>query len=127
MTDTLNGQLIIALTAWALLWLTAAAVGLYARPREWWRGFWFMSALWAAIDGAIAWWGLVNPPLSPAELAPILLVNIGLGVGYLLGAALLLTRRTPLLKGFGGAVLVQGLYLLVQDSYFYLRATAPGS
>jgi hypothetical protein len=126
MTDTLNGQLIVALTAWALVWLTAAAVGLFARPGDYWRGFWFMSALWAAIDGAIAWWGLVNPPLSPAELAPILLVNIGLGVGYLVAATVLLTRPRPLLKGFGLAVLVQGVYLVVQDTAFYLRATASG-
>ncbi len=123
MTDTLNGQLIIALTGWALVWLTAAVVGLYARPGERWRGFWFMSALWASVDGVIAWSGLLGPPLPPAELAPILLVNIGLGVGYLIGAAVLLTRRTPLLKGFGWAVLVQGLYLVIQDSLFYLRAT----
>ena len=126
MTDTLNGQLIIALTGWALAWLTAAAVGLFARPGDYWRGFWFMSALWAAIDGAIAWSGLLGPPLAPAALAPILLVNIALGAGYLIAAAVLLTRAKPLLKGFGLAVLVQGLYLVIQDSYFYLRATASG-
>jgi hypothetical protein len=126
MTATLNGLLIAVLTAWALVWLTAAAVGLYAQPREYWRGFWFMSAVWAAVDGAIAWWGLINPPLSDAELAPILLVNIGLGVGYLIAAGVLLARPRPLLKGFGLAILVQGLYLLVQDSLFYLRATGSG-
>ncbi len=126
MTDTLNGQLIVALTGWAVAWLTAAAAGLFARPGDYWRGFWFMSALWAAVDGAIAWWGLVNRLLPPTELAPILLVNIGLGVGYLIAAAVLLTRAKRLLKGFGLAVLVQGLYLVVQDSYFYVRATSSG-
>jgi hypothetical protein len=121
--ETLLGQLVAVLFAWALAWLASAAVGLYLMPRERWRAFWFMSALWATIDGGIAWYGLVRGPMFPADLAPILKANAGLDVLYVVAGVALLTRPSPRLKGFGLAVAVQGAFLLALDVTFWMRAT----
>ncbi len=123
---TLPGQLLAVLLAWALVWLTAAFVGLYARPREAWRHFWFMSGLWAAVDAAIVWYGMVAAPPSNADLVTLLRVNSGLDVLYVLAGVVLLTRGTPQMTGFGWAVVVQGLFLLALDVAFWLRAAPPG-
>lgn len=119
---TLPGQLLAVLLAWALVWLTAAVAGLYARPREAWRHFWFMSGLWAAVDGVIALYGVVAPPPSNDDLVAILQINSGLDVLYVLAGVVLLTRRTPRMTGFGWAVVVQGLFLLALDVTFWVRA-----
>jgi hypothetical protein len=123
-TDTLTGRLLAVLLAWALASLGAGAGGLYATPRAYWRGFWFMTAMWGLIDGGIAWVGLVRPPVPPAGLAPILAVNAGLDVGYLIAAGVLATRRNPLLRGFGAAVAVQAVFLLALDLGFRRAAVA---
>ncbi len=121
--ETMLGQLVAVLFGWALAWLAAAALGLYLLPRERWRAFWFMSALWAAIDGGIAWYGLTCGPMSPADLAPALKANAGLDVLYVVAGAVLLTRPSARLKGFGLAVVVQGAFLLALDVTFWRRAT----
>lgn len=120
-SETVFGQLVAGLLLWSLVWLTAAAVGLFAGPREAWRGFWFMSALWAAIDAAIAWYGLVAPPSPADRLADILFANLGADVLYLAAGVVLVTRAKPLVRGFGRAVLVQGGFLLAFDAYFWSR------
>lgn len=106
----------VALILWALLSLGTAVVGLYARPNDRWRGFWFMSGLWGLIDGGIAWFGLVTEPPTVPELAFLLKVNLGLDVAYLLSGVVLVTRKTPVLKGFGAAILFQGLFLMGLDA-----------
>lgn len=120
---TLPGQLLAVLLAWALVWLAAALVGLYARPREAWRHFWFMSGLWAAIDAAIVWYGLVAAPPSNADLVVLLRINSGLDVLYVAAGVVLLARGTPRMTGFGWAVVVQGVFLLVLDVTFWWRAS----
>ena len=120
--DTLLGQLVAVLLAWAVLWLAAAVVGLYGGGGERRRAFWVMSGLWAGVDAAIAWYGLVLGPLDPADLAPVLLLNAGLDALYLLAAAWLWQRDSQRLRGFGAAVAVQGAFLLVLDVTFWLRA-----
>lgn len=102
-------NLIGVLLFWALLSMGTAVLGLYAKPREFWQAFWFMSGLWGWVDGVIAWLGVIREPLSNEELAPILLINAGLDVGYLVAGLVLLTRTRPLLKGFGLAIVLQGL------------------
>jgi hypothetical protein len=109
-----------ALILWALLSLGTATVGLYLRPNDRWRGFWFMSGLWGLIDGAIAWFGLVTEPPTTQELAFLLKVNGGLDVAYLIVGAALWTRATPLLRGFGQAVVAQGLFLLILDASVFV-------
>ena len=106
----------VALILWALLSLGTAVVGLYAKPNDRWRGFWFMSGLWGLIDGGIAWFGLVTEPPTVPELAFLLKVNLGLDVAYLTTGVILATRTTPVLKGFGTAILFQGLFLMGLDA-----------
>jgi hypothetical protein len=120
--DTLLGQLVAVLFAWALLWLAALTAAALRPPGEWWRAFLFMSGLWALIDGGIGVYGLAAAPLSPAELAPLLRVNAGLDVLYLLAGVVLLTRRPVRLKGLGAAVVVQAVFLLALDVAFWLRS-----
>ena len=80
-------------------------------------------ALWGAVDGALAARGLLRAPdrrRDPCERAArlrrLLLVNSGLDVGYLaLGAALRSRRLGAARRGDGGAVLVQGAFLLGLD------------
>ncbi|MFO0795902.1 MAG: hypothetical protein U0804_00340 [Gemmataceae bacterium] len=118
--DSLLGQLVAVLFAWALLWLAALTAAMVRPPGDWGRAFLVMSGLWAVIDGGIAWYALVAPP--PADLATLLKVNAGLDVLYVLTGVALLTRRPARLKGFGAAVVVQGAFLLVVDVTFWLRA-----
>lgn len=106
----------VALILWALLSLGTAIVGLYAKPNDRWRGFWFMSGLWGLIDGGIAWFGLVTEPPTVPDLAFLLKVNMGLDVAYLVTGVVLVTRTTPVLKGFGMAILLQGLFLAILDT-----------
>jgi len=104
-----------ALLLWALLSLGTAVVGLYARPTDRWRGFWFMSGLWGFIDGGIAWFGVINEPPPTSELIFLLKVNSGLDVAYLIAGGVMLAFRKPVLRGFGQAILLQGLFLLILD------------
>lgn len=121
MTDEIQHSLIAALLLWSLLSLGSATIGLYARPGEFWRSFWLMSGLWGLIDGLIAWYALVGGGRSPAQLLPVLRINTGLDVLYLVVAGILLSRRKPLLRGFGTSVFVQGAFLLMFDLYYWWR------
>ncbi len=61
----------------------------------------------------------MRDPVPPGELGRLLLINAGLDVGYLLAGTVLYTRTRPLLRGFGMAILMHGLFLLVLDLYFW--------
>lgn len=123
MPDDILHSLIVGLLLWSLASLGTATVGLYARPGEFWRPFWFMSGLWGLIDGLIAWFALLGGRQTPDQLLLILRFNAGLDVLYLVIAGVLLSRKKPLLRGFGLAVLVQGAFLLLFDGYFWWRCT----
>lgn len=114
MTDV-EQQLTRALGGWATA--STAAGALLCLPRRT-RGFGRQTLAWGAVDGAIAWAGrrrrAANGPTDPARLRRVLLVNVGLDVGYLALAAALL--RTARWRGDGYAVLVQGGFLLLLDS-----------
>lgn len=94
----------------------AAGLALAARPGT--RGLGRQTALWGAVDGAIALVGArrraAKGPTDPARLRRVLLVNAGLDVGYLLLGARL--RRSSRWREDGAAVLVQGAFLLVLDT-----------
>jgi len=109
------------LFGWALIGGIVCLVGLYAQPREFYRGFWFMNGLWCMIDGLVAWVSLWQELPTDAELANLLLLNSGLDVLYLIVGGILLTRPKPVLKGFGVAILFQGLCLLIFDLVMYFR------
>ncbi len=90
-------------------------------------------ALWGAVDGALAARGLLRAPdrgRGPgdraARLRRLLLVNAGLDVGYLaLGAALRSGRLGTARRADGGAVLVQGAFLLGLDLWHARALQAP--
>lgn len=121
MPDTIAAQLIALLILWALLSLGSATIGLYARPREFWRSFWFMSGVWGGIDGLIGWFALLGEPQAPDQLLPFLRFNAGLDVIYILVGGILLGRRGATTRGFGLGVLVQGVFLLVLDGGYWWR------
>lgn len=119
-------HLTIGLIAWAFLSLGAAVAGLYFPARqnpELWRGFWFMNAIWGLIDGIIGWANLLTLSVELDFLRKVLMVNSGLDLVYILTGIILATRKQPLLKGFGWAVLVQGAFLLVFDLSFLWLAS----
>ena len=114
MTGDVERQLTRVLGGWAAVSTVGGAV-LAARPTT--RGFGRQTALWGAVDGAIALVGAqkraTRGPTDPARLRRVLLVNAGLDVGYLAAGAWLV--RDGRWRGDGAAVLVQGAFLLVLD------------
>ena len=114
-------QLVGSLFALALVSLGAAVLGLYARPREFFRGFWFMCGIWGVIDGAVAWSSFVQEPMPLDELRGILAINLALQAIYLPLGALMATRKPPLLRGFGWAILLQAVALGAIDAVFFLK------
>jgi len=102
------------------------------------RGFGLQTAGWGAVDVAIAAWGLRSssaPATTPraaleAEDAwtHVLLVNLGLNVGYVLvGTALHVASREGLrsgaaVRGHADAVIVQGVALLVLDGIAWISS-----
>jgi hypothetical protein len=121
MPNLIQDQLIAGLMLWSNLSLGTAVIGLYARPGEFWRSFWFMCGLWGLIDGCIGWFAMLHERQTPAALLPFLRFNTGLDVLYVGVAVFLLSRKTTMLQGFGLGVLVQGAFLLIFDAYFWWK------
>mgnify|MGYP006972426293 CR=1 FL=1 len=124
MENEIVRQLVAGLFLWTLLCLGAAVVGLYAKGTETSRAFWFMTGMWALVDGVLAWSGLVSKPGPIDALARLLAINAGLDLLYVVVGIILATRRKPILRGFGLAVVLQGLFLLAFDLYFHARCSA---
>ena len=96
-----------------------------------------MSAGWGLINGMIASIGLARAP-APITARPhvararerrfhdLLLLNLGLNVGYaavgltMLGAARSGVSHADRWRGFGGALILQGMGLLILDGIAYL-------
>jgi hypothetical protein len=112
--DVLN-QLVMTLLAWTLLSLGAGLLGLNATSHPRWRAFWFMTGLWGWIDGAIVLYALVAEPLPLETLRSVLWFNAGLDVCYIVTGAALISRPSDRWRGFGGAIIIQGLFLLALD------------
>jgi hypothetical protein len=108
-------QLTRVLGTWAAA-STATGAVLSLSPRT--RGFGRQTLVWGLVDGAIAYVGArrraSRGPTDPAHLRRVLLVNVGLDLGYLAAAAWLV--RDGRWRGDGAAVAVQGAFLLVLDA-----------
>lgn len=109
------------LMLWSLLWLGGALIGLWRSHHPFWRPFWLMSGVWALVDAAIAMAGWLGAEPSPDALRRVLLINAGLDIVYVSAGAWLYTRKTPQLRGFGLAVLIQGFFLLAFDLFHGLQ------
>lgn len=96
---------------------TAVGAVLALRPDT--RGFGRQTAAWGLVDGAIAYVGVRarrrRGPTEPGRLRRVLAVNACLDVAYVAAGALL-TRRGRW-RGDGWAVVVQGLFLLLLDTW----------
>ena len=109
------------LMAWSLLWLGMAVLGLWRTSQPFWRAFWLMSGVWALIDALIAMGGWLGSEPSLDSLRQILFINAGIDVIYLVVGAWLWSRVSPLQKGFGLAIMIQGFYLLFFDLFHALQ------
>lgn len=100
-------------------------------------------SFWSAFGGMTAAWGLVNLIITSLgfyglmkkfraglqdeqkeirNLLRLLKLNVVLDVGYVaVGAGLVLWGKTPLLQGFGWAIVLQGMFLLLLDGWYYYR------
>ena len=111
------------LTGWCALWLILAGTGfLYGlrcrmgpEVHRWFTGFWVMTIFWIAIDLIIVVWALLDPVDDVAEFQKLLLINSGLDLVYIVVGTILLTRKDRLASGFGAAIILQGVFLLVFD------------
>lgn len=107
---------LVGLLGWSSCWLLASVIGLWAtRSPGFWRSHWFMSGLWCVVNTLIVSYAIVVPPESLDAFRRILLINAGLDVGYIAVGGVLLAIKRPMLRGFGLAICVQGLFLLVFD------------
>lgn len=102
------------LGAWAAGSVAVGAV-LAARPGT--RGLGRQTALWGAVDGAIALVGsrrrAARGPTPAGRLRMVLLVNAALDAGYVAAGGWLV--RDGRWRGDGLAVVVQGAFLLALD------------
>lgn len=121
------------LVAWCAVWLVLAGIGfLYGlrcprgpESRRWWTGFWSMNIFWIAIDLGIVVWALLDPIVEVEAFRRVLAINGGLDIAYLVTGLILVTRRDRLASGFGAAILVQGLFLLIFDLVWWWVLGAP--
>lgn len=105
-----------SLMVWSAVW---AALAVCRAPCEAetsaWRHFWRMSGLWAALNVIIAASAVWNPPTDPEEVRGLLKLNGWLDLGYIAVGGVLVAFRRPITRGFGWAVIIQGLFLLALD------------
>jgi hypothetical protein len=103
------------LMLWALVCLAGAMFGLWRTGQVFWRAFWFMTGVWALVNAAIAYVGWLGAEPDLANLRRLLWINAGLDVLYVAVGLGLWMRPRPMLKGFGLAIAIQGLFLLFFD------------
>ncbi|MDM7461148.1 MAG: hypothetical protein P3X24_005795 [bacterium] len=128
-------RMMYQLLFWAGLNLGVAAP-MWFSTREWVRSFGGMTAAWAVINALIALFALRGVQKKAQQqadtdtvrswmrqLVRLLWINAALdGVYILVGVGLILWAPTNrMLNAFGWAVVVQGAFLLVFDTYHGLR------
>lgn len=119
--EPLLNQLLSVVLAWSLISMGAATAGLNIVHSPRWKAFWFMTSMWGLIDGAIVLYALLTDPIEMPTLQKILWINAGLDLVYISSGIWLLTRQHDRLKGFGQAILIQGIFLLCVDVSFATR------
>ena len=140
----ITGSGMEVLGGWGILNLGGGAVGWSSSTDPTSRYFYQMNVIWGAADfGAalITFTGTQkykNRKLTAAEsieaqnrIEKIFMINEGLDVVYL-GAGAYLTieghsRNSPIMKGYGSAVLLQGSFLLVFDALMHHAEKQNGS
>jgi len=88
------------------------------------RGIGLQAILWGFIDVVIASFTLFKQQDNPAsKLARILLINVGLDVGYQAVGVILIVflGQDPFIAGNGIGVIIQGAFLFFLDFYFYQK------
>ncbi|RDI96233.1 hypothetical protein DV704_03535 [Meiothermus sp. QL-1] len=80
-----------------------------------------MGGAWGLVNAALAYAGWLGEEPDPAHLRRLLWLNAGLDILYLLAGLFLLRQKNPLFRGFGLAVLFQGLFLLGFDLWHALQ------
>ncbi len=80
-----------------------------------------MTGLWGIVDAAIGLFSFSLPMSDIYLLSKILIVNAGLDILYVITGVFLFTRSRILLRGYGLAILIQGVFLLLFDFSFWLR------
>lgn len=131
---TSSGMVILG--SWGVANLGVGAVGWSSSTSPTSRYFFQMNVVWGAVDFGTALLGYAgtqkykNKKLTAAEILEqqnrmekIFLINEGLDVVYIgAGAYLKLAgdhRNSPIMKGYGSAVLLQGGFLLVFDALMH--------
>lgn len=137
MTDTWEAEAALARStaAWGAGSVLLGGGLAVARRREgWWRAFGLQNAGWGAVDLAIAVvaerlrarrMARIVDPYEPSELwaealrlRRVLLVNVALDVGYVVGGAALWRwrRGSGAPAGASAGIVVQGAFLLLHDA-----------
>ncbi len=132
-----QARMMAQLRLWALGNILGGGV-LMASPSEWWRAFGGMCAAWGLVNLLITLFASrsvqrrrgQHPDLQQGarerrKLRRFLWLNVGLdGVYMLVGLGLVVWGATPILDGFGWAIVLQGAFLLVFDSWHAFRLPA---
>ena len=111
---------LVRLAAWSITSLAVGLLGFLSKRDTGPRSFFGMTAGWALINLIIAlasWNGA--PPRDLGSFREFLFLNDGLNVAYIaVGVTMiLLAAQRPPIKGAGLAVAIQGVGLLVLDSF----------
>lgn len=87
------------------------------------QAFWRMTGIWSLIDAVIAIGTLTSKPSADLSgTLRFLVINEGLDLVYVVvGAAMIWRSAKPMIKGFGGAIIIQGLFLLLLDGFLIYR------
>jgi hypothetical protein len=97
------------------LWSTGAVTSSVSVTTSKWYRCTVTTAGCSATDSIYV---LITNPATIGFLRNVLAINTGLDFVYILVGLILLTRAKPVLKGFGFAILLQGLFLLIFDVIF---------
>jgi hypothetical protein len=130
----------LVLGCWAFLNVALGGVCTFLNTGGLWTlTFYTMNLSWGVINGGVAVFVYTHTKKSSAKpkallrrlglqrhVEKVLLFNAGLDMAFIVGGWALYQRASitdvvypDLWKGFGTSVLVQGAYLLIQDSIFY--------
>ena len=121
LSELIGERIAQQLMLWALVCLGGAIFGLWRTQHGVWRPFWFMTGVWALVNAAIAYGGWLGAEPNLVSLRQLLWINAGLDIVYIAIGLGLRMRPKPILKGFGLAIVLQGLFLFFFDLFHALQ------